>query len=74
MVTKKQYYPSNHYSRTGDYAPGIISRIFMNKKTFKNERHNFENAYTLRLWLVSMCGAHGDYEYLEGVRHEDILL
>ena len=41
----------------------LIGRNFVNKKTEKTEIHYFENAYTLRLWVVSMCMPWGDYLY-----------
>ena len=55
-------------SRKGNGAVKLIGRDFLNKKTEMIERHYFESADTLKVFVASFCMPWGDYCYLEGVK------
>jgi hypothetical protein len=48
---------------TGVYKTKFVARYFFNRLTLQMEKHNFDNAHTLKLWVASMCLPWGDYEY-----------
>jgi hypothetical protein len=51
----------------GRVKGSFIAKIFKNRATGKFERHVFPNADTLKIWVISMCGPNGDYEYKDEV-------